>query len=80
MSPTWLFGRGADLVAGETDLTLQLRYQACNDMICTSPMRLTLAGRVTIGDGTTSPTAINQSVFAETEREETPPQSTTPQN
>ncbi len=55
----------ADLATGETDLTLQLRYQACDDTVCTSPMRLALVGKVMIGDGSTSPMAINQPIFAE---------------
>ena len=57
----------ADLAAGETALSLELRYQACNDRTCTRPLKLTLSGNVSIGDGTAAPSAINQSVFADLE-------------
>ncbi len=57
----------ADLAAGETTLSLELRYQACNDRTCTRPLKLILAGNITIGDGTMTPTAINEAIFAVTE-------------
>jgi uncharacterized protein YyaL (SSP411 family) len=53
-----------DLTAGGTELALELRYQACNDRECTRPLKLTLSGNVVIGDGSVSPTAINQAIFA----------------
>ncbi len=51
--------------AGQSDeLTLTLSYQACNDQICTQPMRIRLSGTASIATPAEPGKAINERVFS----------------
>ncbi|MCA9081842.1 MAG: hypothetical protein KDA58_14880, partial [Planctomycetaceae bacterium] len=54
----------ADAAAGEQDLEVKLKYQACNNENCLRPVTLTLTGKVKIATAGTQAAAINQKLFA----------------
>jgi uncharacterized protein YyaL (SSP411 family) len=59
--------------AGTTDeLTLVLRYQACNDQTCLQPLRVRLTGTIPIAAPGEAVQTLNESLFASEPRPSTP--------
>ncbi len=54
----------ADAAGKEEDLTLNIRYQACNSKECLRPMALILRGKAPVAAAGVSPKPINQRLFA----------------
>lgn len=49
--------------AGKTDLSLKLKYQACNDINCVRPMSIEIVGQLPVAKSGTEPQASNAALF-----------------